>query len=119
MEYIKDKIKKYSPVVTFGKADHSTSSAIFQDFSKGIFEVLICNTKQFFARRIKTTTPIYVIFTSPVDTKSYSMLVRRAGRVQNDRIFTFIIPNDHMDQIEDYAKSYKIKVSEWPSINDN
>lgn len=86
--------------------------------TKGLYNLLICSAKQVFARRIKTNKPTYVIISSPVDTKNYEILTRRAGMKNNDRIFTFVSNNDETAMVEDVAGHFGINLQKWPRIND-
>lgn len=118
IEDFRVKLESYFPKVLFSDQKPQASEKILSDFGKGLFKVFICFNKQFFARRVKSDKPTYVIITSPVDKKNYEVLTRRAGMKNNDRIFTFVNNNDEIAMVEEVAGSFGINLQKWPRAND-
>jgi hypothetical protein len=104
--------------VLFSDTKPQGSEKILGDFGKGLFKVFICFNKQFFARRVKSDKPTYVIITNPVDKRNYEVLTRRAGMKNNDRVFTFANNNDEVGTIEEVTGSFGINLQKWPRAND-
>lgn len=113
LEFYVKNLESYFPRIIRTNQRIQSSGDTLNDFTKGLYNLLICSAKQVFARRIKTNKPTYVIISNPVDTKNYEILTRRAGMKNNDRIFTFVSNNDETAMVEDVAGHFGINLQKW------
>jgi ATP-dependent RNA helicase len=118
LDEVEDRLADYRLGVIKPKCEPSVSAAILKDFFKKIFEVLVCSGRLINSRRIKSDSPLYIIFMSIVEKEIYNKFVRRSGNVTNDRIFVFKQNNNDQAAIEEYERAFSINISQWPNIND-
>jgi ATP-dependent RNA helicase len=117
LEY-RERLDRYRPAVISDERKVSQEDEILREFSKGVHNVLVCVGIQYFARRIKTKAPTYVIVAEVVDVDAYEVITRRAGMGTNDRVYVFTENNDQAAVIEALSEKYDIKFSAWPNAND-